>query len=225
MSRSFVMPVAMLFVASLSSAAPAAAQLFESGDSGPRELLPRTREIALARSAAPGAVSNDADVYVLTEKGYELAAEGGSGVACYVSRDWRASLEPHCFDPEGAATIMKIHMHKVELLHAGVSLEEASVRVAAELMRGEHRLPRRPAMSWMQSSAQELIAPDGRAVGAWGPHVMIYYPFLAAEEMGLGGAAAAPIGVMISGAGGPLSTLVVVVPDFVDPETTAGATP
>jgi hypothetical protein len=210
-----------LLILSLSPATPAAAQLFESGDSGPRPLLPRAEEIALARSAAPAAVSEAADIYVLTENGYELTAEGSNGAACYVSRDWAASVEPHCFDPEGAATIMRIHMRRVELLHAGVSLEEAGATVMAELLRGEFRLPRRPALSWMQSSAQELLAPDGRPVGAWKPHVMIYYPFLAADELALGGDASAPSSTMISDGGGPLSTLVVVVPEFVDPAASA----
>jgi hypothetical protein len=69
----------------------------------------------------------------------------------------------------------------------------------------------------MQSSAQRLVAPDGRQVGAWKPHVMIYYPFLAADELALAGAESTPASAMISDGGTPLSTLVVVVPDFVDP--------
>lgn len=216
MSRSLVAPFLSL-VFGLASAAPASAQLFESGESGPRDLLPRGEEVALARSAAPSAVSEGAAIYVLTPDGYELAVEGSNGAACYVSRDWLTSVEPHCFDPEGAATIMKIHMRRVDLLHAGVDLDEAGATVMAELLRGEHRLPRRPAMSWMQSSAQRLVAPDGTAVGAWRPHVMIYYPFLTAEELGLAGAGSTPTSAMVSDGGTPLSTLVVVVPDFVDP--------
>ena len=216
MSRPFVAPCISLVLA-VAPATPASAQLFESGESGVRELLPRGEEIALARSAAPAAVSEAASIYVLTPDGYELAVEGSSGAACYVSRDWLTSLEPHCFDPEGATTIMKIHMRRVDLLHAGVGLEQAGETVMAELLRGAHRLPRRPAMSWMQSSAQRLVAPDGAAVGPWRPHVMIYYPFLTADDLGLAGAASAPAGAMISDGGTPLSTLLVVVPDFVDP--------
>lgn len=216
MSRSLVAPWIALVLA-LVSQTPASAQLFESGESGARELLPRAQEVALARSAAPAAVSEAAAIYVLTPDGYKLAVEGSSGAACYVSRDWLTSLEPHCFDPEGAATIMKIHMRRVDLLHAGVDLEEAGATVMAELLRGAHRLPRRPAMSWMQSSAQRLVAPDGTAVGAWRPHVMIYYPFLTAEELGLTSAGSTPTSAIVSDGGTPLSTLVVVVPDFVDP--------
>lgn len=208
---------AALLLLSLVAESPAHAQLFESGESGARPLLPRADEIALARSAAPPAVSDSADVYVLTADGYELAVEGAGGAACYVSRDWVTSIEPHCFDSEGAGTIMRIHMRKVELLHGGASLEEASATLTRELAEGRHRLPRRPAMSWMMSSAQELVAPDGQSVGAWRPHVMIYYPFLTASEVAMGEATPMPLSALLSDGAGPLSSLVVVVPEFVEP--------
>lgn len=216
--------VALVTLVTLATPRIAPAQLFVSGDSGPRQLLPRVREIALARSAAPSAIADSAAVYVLTTNGYELAVPGSSGAACYVSRDWRNSIEPHCFDPEGAATIMQMNMRKVELLHAGLSLEQASDSVTADLMRGTFRLPRRPAASWMMSAAQKLVSDDGQAVGAWKPHVMIYYPFLDASDIGLADESIYT-STMISGAGGPLSTLIVIVPDFVEPDTTRETTP
>ncbi len=220
MSRSLPISVLMLLLllgTSFDQVRPASAQVFDSGDSGTRNLLPRAQEIQLARSAAPRAVSDSASVYVLTAEGYELAVEGSNGAACYVSRDWMVSIEPHCFDREGAATIMRIHMRKVELLDEGVSLEEAGDIVATELLEGELRLPSRPVMSWMMSSAQELVSPAGRAVGAWKPHVMIYSPYLSGEELALDFPPTSNSTTMLSGGDTPLSTLIVVVPDFVDP--------
>ena len=40
-----------------------------------RYLMPRDAEIALARSAAPAAISRDATVLVLGRKGYEMAVK------------------------------------------------------------------------------------------------------------------------------------------------------
>jgi hypothetical protein len=197
------------------------AQLLHSGDSGARALLPRDREIALARSAAPAAVSDSATIFVLTATGYQLVAEGHNGAACYVSRDWKISIEPHCFDREGAATIMRMHMRRVELLHAGRSMKEANDAIANGLLDGEFRVPSRPVMSWMMSSAQQLVSPDGRAVGAWKPHVMIYYPYLAAADVALASPGAAALSTMISDPASPFSNLVVVVPDFVEPRVLA----
>jgi len=206
------------FLASL-----AEAQSIASGDSGPRPLLPRQEEIALARSAAPAAVSAGATIYVLTARGYEGAVEGTNGAACYVARDWKISLEPHCFDREGAETIMRMDMRRGELLHEGVGLEEANRIIAAGLLHGEFRLPSRLAMSWMMSSAQQLVNAQGEPVGAWKPHVMIYYPFLTAEDVGLADDAAGATSTMMANGGSPRANVVVVVPDFVDPVASAPA--
>ena len=179
---------------------------------GPRRVLPVPQEIALARSAAPASVSDSASVYVFTDSGYVLAARGTSGAACYVSRSWPASVEPHCFDSEGAATILPMHMREVELLHRGMTPGEAEREIGAGISSGRFRLPRRPAVSYMMSAAQELISDDGKAVGRWRPHVMIYYPFLENE----GGATAPDMkAAMITGARTASSSITFVVPEFV----------
>ena len=161
------------------------AQSTRAERSGRRALLPRAEEIALARSAAPASVSDAASIYVLTDSGFVLAVRGSSDAACYVSRSWSLSIEPHCFDAEGAATLMRMEMQTVELLHAGVSHDSAQRRVNADLAEGRLRLPRRPAMSYMMSAAQVLYNDTGNRVGAWQPHLMIYYPFLRTAELGM----------------------------------------
>ena len=44
--------------------------------------MDRDAEIALARSAAPDAISHDASVIVLTRHGYETAVQGKNGWVC-----------------------------------------------------------------------------------------------------------------------------------------------
>src|SRR5262245_52721257 len=48
----------------------------------------RNAEIALARSAAPDAISSDAKILVLGSHGYETAVEGKNGFVCIVERGW-----------------------------------------------------------------------------------------------------------------------------------------
>jgi hypothetical protein len=48
----------------------------------------RNAETALARSAAPEAISRDADVLVLGRHGYETAIKGKNGFVCVVERGW-----------------------------------------------------------------------------------------------------------------------------------------
>jgi hypothetical protein len=181
-------------------------------------LLPREREIALARSAAPPGVSDSAAIWVLGTQGYELAVPGTNGNACYVGRDWLESLEPHCFDAEGAATILPIGLHRIGLLHAGRSLAEADREIADGIASGRFRLPRRPAMSYMMSGQQRLIGDDGRAVGQWHPHLMIYIPYVTAAELGLSETPDMRTAIVVDG-GKPLANIMIVLRDFILPRT------
>jgi hypothetical protein len=45
-------------------------------------------EIALARSAAPGSISDGAEVMVLGREGYKTAVKGTNGFLCIVERSW-----------------------------------------------------------------------------------------------------------------------------------------
>ncbi len=80
----------------------------------------RNAEIALARSAAPAAISGDAEVLVLGRNGYETAVKGKNGFVCVVERAWMGPFEgelaanfwnpkirgPVCFNPPAARSIL-----------------------------------------------------------------------------------------------------------------------
>lgn len=191
----------------------AVAQSVAAGRTGPRTLLLREREIALARTAAPPAVSRDATVMVLTERGFEVAVKGTSGVTCVVNRSHPQSLEPHCFDAEGSATVLPMELRRTELLRDGKSNEEIDREIAAGLLSGQYRLPRRPAMSYMMSSEQVLYDDDGRKVGKWEPHLMIYYPNLTSADLGLGGTPSTQAALVVD-EGKAVSNIMIVVKEF-----------
>ena len=56
-------------------------------------LMDRNAEIAMARSAAPEAISRDADVLVLGRHGYETAVKGKNGFVCVVERGWMGPFD------------------------------------------------------------------------------------------------------------------------------------
>jgi hypothetical protein len=198
------------------SASSLLAQAAAAGRTGPRVMLPRDREIALARSAAPPGVSRDATVMVLTERGFEIAAKGTNGVTCVVNRSQPESLEPHCFDAEGSATVLPIELRRTELLREGKSTEEIDREIGQGLVSGKYRLPRRPAMSYMMSSGQVLFNDEGKRVGKWQPHLMIFYPNLTQADLGLGGTPL-PQAAIVVDEGMPLSNIMVIVKEFVEP--------
>lgn len=193
-----------------------AAQGAGAGRPGRRPILPREAEIALARSAAPASVSATARVFVFTDTGYVVADSGASEVVCLVSRSWPTSLEPSCYDGEAAATVMPIEMFRVLRYHQDSAVAGIEAAIAAGLMDGRFRLPARPAVQYMMSSGQRLVSDDGKAVGAWRPHLMIHVPYLTNAMVGHRGEPDLNGGLVVD-SGRPTANLMVVVPAFVDP--------
>jgi hypothetical protein len=182
------------------------------------QALTDAEQIRLARSAAPAEVSARATVLVLRDGKYVEGVKGTNRVTCYVSRSQPEAVEPECFDAEAVQTVMPIDILQTELRLAGKSSAEVDRVVAEKIQSGEFRLPRRPAMVYMMSAAQILYTPDGRRVGAWKPHLMLYYPFVRATDLGL-----EKPGPLISflGEGGATSAIVIPAGDFVQPAPAA----
>jgi hypothetical protein len=95
----------------------------------------RDTEIAMARSAAPDAISRDATVMVLTEHGYVTAVEGKNGFVCIVERAWMSPEDspsfwnpkmrgPLCFNPPAVRSILPATFERTKLAIAGKSKSE-----------------------------------------------------------------------------------------------------
>ncbi len=86
----------------------------------------RDTEIAMARSAAPEAISRDATVMVLSEHGYVTAVKGKNGFVCVVERAWMSPVDsptfwdpklrgPICFNPPAARSILPVTFERTKL--------------------------------------------------------------------------------------------------------------
>jgi len=144
-------------------------------------LMPRTAEIALARSAAPASIADSASVMVLGRQGYTTAARGTNGFLCYVERSWAKTTDapdfwnpkmrsPNCFNPAAAKSVTQIYMMKTRLVLAGKSRVEIAQAIAATLQRRELPAPAPGAMCYMMSKHQYLNDQDR----SWYPHLMFY---------------------------------------------------
>jgi hypothetical protein len=80
----FVSSVAAIFVSNV--ATPSYTQGQTQYPPLSEYLMPQDAEIALARSAAPPSVSDNATIKVFTESGFEVAIEGDNGFVCEVTR-------------------------------------------------------------------------------------------------------------------------------------------
>ena len=142
----------------------------------------RNAEIALARSAAPAAISRDAEVWVLGNHGYETAAKGKNGFVCVVERSWMSPFDapefwnpnirgPVCYNPPAARTILPLTFKRTQLVLAGLSRAQIIDGIKAFEMKGLPALEP-GGMCYMMSKLGYLSDSGGH----WVPHLMFYVP-------------------------------------------------
>lgn len=180
---------------------------------GPRSTLPVEVEVALARSAAPAAISENATVLVLQGSRWDTAGVGTTGVTCMVDRAWRDSLEPICHDREASRSVEVLNRIRLDRWMAGMRDGDLDAFVRDGWASGEIPLPSRPALSYMWSSGQRLWGDSISPAGRWLPHTMIAVPFLTAADLGLPEAGDLTVGAVFAG-GTADATLVVPAPAF-----------
>jgi hypothetical protein len=151
----------------------------------------RNAEIAMARSAAPEAISGDAEILVLGQHGYETAVKGKNGFVCAVERAWMGSFEsdkfwnpkvrgPVCYNPPAVRSILPLTFKRTELVLAGLSKTEIFNGTKAFVKQGLP--PLEPgAMAYMMSKEQYLTDSDHHN---WISHLMFYTPLMNAADWG-----------------------------------------
>jgi hypothetical protein len=148
----------------------------------------RNAEITLARSAAPAAISSDAEVLVLGRNGYETAVKGKNGFVCLVERGWMGPFDgelavnfwnpkirgPICFNPPAARTILPMTYKRTEMVLAGQS--KAQIIDGIKTFIKQDLPPLEPgAMSYMMSKEQYL---SDNGHHNWMAHLMFYTPLM-----------------------------------------------
>jgi len=146
----------------------------------------RNAEIAMARSAAPEAISRDAEVLVLGRHGYETAVKGKNGFVCLVERGWMGPFNgedaanfwnpkirgPVCFNPPAARSVLPLTYKRTEMVLAGQSKAQMIDGIKTFIKQGLP--PLEPGgMSYMMSKEQYL-SDDGHH--NWMAHLMFYTP-------------------------------------------------
>jgi hypothetical protein len=195
MVRTIALP-AFLLAAALSAAWPQQAQdaktLYPSMAPIEQYLMAnRDAEIALARSAAPGSISRDADVLVLGRHGYETAVKGKNSFVCIVERSWTAGIDdpefwnpklraPLCFNPAAARSYLPITIKKTELVLAGQSRAQMFENIKVAFDKKELPTLEPVAMCFMMSKQGYLNDRDGH----WHPHLMFFVSQTDAQTWG-----------------------------------------
>jgi hypothetical protein len=176
---------AFMLVAALGAPSPVAAQDAKQpyATMAPVEqyLMDRNAEIALARSAAPDAISRDATVIVLTRHGYETAVQGKNGWVCWVGRGWMAMFDhpefwnpkvraADCLNPPAARSVLPYAYKRTELLLAGHSKPEVIAAIKSAIEKKELPALQPGSVCYMLSKGSYLTH-NGHHNG---PHLMFY---------------------------------------------------
>ena len=183
---------AFVFVGALTAPRPAAAQdrapaAPDAKDPYPRMapieqyLMDRDAEMALARSAAPDAISNEASVLALTRHGYETAVEGKNGWACWVGRSWGAMFDhpefwnpkvraAECINAPAVRSVLPYAFKRTELVLAGHSKAEVILAMKAAIDKKELPAVEPGTVSYMMSKGSYLTDQGGHNM----PHMMFY---------------------------------------------------
>jgi hypothetical protein len=145
-------------------------------------LMERSAEIALARSAAPQSISQDAEVMVLGPHGYETAVQGKNGFVCIVERSWTAPIDdpdfwnpkgraPLCLNAAAARSYLPRTIKKTDLILTGRTKAQMVEAVAAAVDKKELPTIEPGAMCYMLSKQAHLSDRDPH----WHPHLMFFY--------------------------------------------------
>ena len=148
-------------------------------------------EIAMARSAAPQSIAQDAEVMVLGRHGYETVVKGKNGFVCLVERSWTAGIDfpefwnpklrgPLCLNPAAALVYLPLTLKKTEWALAGQSNTQIAANLKAAFDKKELPSLEPGAMSYMLSKQGYL----NDEAGHWHPHLMFFIPQADAQTWG-----------------------------------------
>ena len=154
-------------------------------------LMEPAAEIALARSAAPTAISANATVLIMKRQGYETAVTGSNGFTCLVERAWMSPFSstefwnprirgPVCYNPAASSSVLSYTLWRTRRALAGHSRAQLLEETRAALARGELPPPATGAMSYMMSRDQYLADEAGH----WHSHLMFHLPKVAPATWG-----------------------------------------
>lgn len=156
-------------------------------------LMPRDAEISLARSAAPKSISDDAEILILTEGGFQTTVKGRNGFVCMVARSWSADYDdpdfwdpklhaPICYNALAAKSQVPATVKRTQVVMAGGSPAQVRTAVEAAIKSGELNTAEVGSMAYMLSKQAYL----NNRVGHWHSHLMFFTPETDPKSWGAG---------------------------------------
>jgi hypothetical protein len=144
-------------------------------------------EIALARSAGPKPIADNAAVLTLGKSGYETAVKGSNGFVCYVGRSWEKDFDdpefwnpkvrtPQCWNAAAVSSVLPEYLKRTQWVLAGVSKDEMVARTKTAWASHEFVPPALQSVVFLMSKDQYISDPTPGVEARWYPHLMFLVP-------------------------------------------------
>jgi hypothetical protein len=194
--KSWSMSLALIFFMSLQGAAQSSKAEAGYPSMAPLDeylMADRNAEISLVRSAAPESISGNAEILILTRRGFETAVKGTNGFVCMVARSWSAYSEdpdfwnpklrvPICYNALAARSQVPVTIKRTEIALAGGSKAQVFDAIKAAIESKKLPTAEPGAVAYMLSRQGYL----NDHVGHWLPHLMFYTPQTEPKGWGAG---------------------------------------
>ncbi len=141
-------------------------------------------EEALALSALPARLREQASVYSLTDDGFRMTRKKDGPFTCIVERNHADAMIPQCVDAAGADTIIPGIMQKSRWSLSGMSVAERRAKFTELAEKEELLPPARSGISYMMSNFNYVWNANNEHLMRVPPHVMFYAPGVSNEDVG-----------------------------------------
>lgn len=141
-------------------------------------------ESALALSALPARLRNEANTYVWKDGDYRLTGTGDGRFHCFVARNHPASVIPQCFTASGVDNIMAGEVYRSKLVLNGADPDDAVSAFEAQVAEGAFVAPEEPGINYMMSAYNWIYQSSRDEFIRVPPHVMFFAPHVEPADVG-----------------------------------------
>jgi len=138
--------------------------------------LSQACEEALALSALPAALRDQASVYVWRNGAFEKTIESDGSFHCVVERNHPDSIIPECVTDTGKDTILAGIEFKTQQTALGLTSDEITDRMKQRFASGALAAPARPGINYMMSAYNYIYIERANEIRTIPPHTMFFAP-------------------------------------------------
>ena len=141
-------------------------------------------EAALALSALPARLRDDAITYVWKDGEYRVDGPADGKFHCFVARNHAAAVIPQCFTASGVDTIMAGEIFKSKLVMHGTAPDDAVAAFEEKVAAGDFEAPEAPGINYMMSAYNWIYQSARDEFIPVPPHVMFFAPHVEPDAVG-----------------------------------------